>query len=204
MSQPTFTQPAIPAIPFPRRGQSSPTTNRRDRTLSPALQELADTLRDQGHSVHTASVQPSSTDDHRLARCAAQFVGQALTLSAAARSVRAHIRVYHSNGLLFLEVTQLRPRSFESAARHRSCRVVLKELSEWATGQGHLLSIRRGPRDQLRIALMVTSVPNDSDEPGRTLGGWASGSDTRSPSSQPCWAVTTGTTTRVPQIPKEA
>jgi hypothetical protein len=204
MSQPTLTERVFPAIPLPRGGQPPTTTNHRDPTLSPALQELADTLRDQGHSVHTASVQPSSTDDHQLARCAAHFVGQALALSEAACSVRAHIRVYHSNGLLFLEVTQLRPRSFESATRHRSCRDALNGLREWATTHGHVLSIRRGPRDQLRIALMVTFVPHDSRGHGNAISGPVPESRSRGPTSQPCRSITAGTTARFPRIPKEA
>lgn len=203
MNHPRLAERTVPEITFPR-GNLPPSTTNRDTTLSPALQELAHTLRDQGHSVHTASVHPSSTDDHRLAPCAAHFFGQALSLFEATQSVRAHIRVYHSNGLLFLEVTQLKPCSFESATRERAGRDALNELSEWAEGHGHLLSIRRGPRDQLRIALMVMSVPNDSDEHGNNIDGSVTWSRSRSPKSQPSRAIAASTTARLLQSPKEA
>jgi hypothetical protein len=204
MNQSKLAERTIPATPVPRGDLRPSTTNRRDPTLSPALQELADTLRDQGHSVHTASVHPSSIDDHQLAPCAAHFFGQALSLSEATQSVRAHIRVYHSNGLLFLEVTQLKPCTFESATRQRAGRDPLNELSEWAEGHGHLLSIRRGPRDQLRIALMVMSVPNDGDEHGNKINALVTGSRSRRPKSQPSQAIAASTTAHLLQNPKEA
>jgi hypothetical protein len=204
MNRPTLAERAMPEIPVPRDNLPPPTTNRRDPNLSPALQELADTLRDQGHSVHTASVHPPLVDDHQLASWAAHFFGQALSLSEATQSVRAHIRVYHSNGLLFLEATQLKPRSFESAARQRSGHDALNGLKEWAEGHGHLLSIRRGPRDQLRIALMIKSVTNDSDEHGNKINGSAAGFRSRGPKFQHVCAVAADTARRSPQNPKEA
>ena len=202
MSHPKLAQRTVPENTVPR-GESASTAYHRGRTLSPALEELADSLRARGHSVHTASVQPSSIDDQRLAPCAAHFFGQALGLSEATGSVRAHIRVYLSNGLLFLELTQLTPRSFESATRLRSGRDALNQLCNWATTHGHVLSIRRGPRDQLRLALMVVSAPNSSEEQGNTPNGLVKRSRSHRPKSQHSRAVAARTTGPLLQNPKE-
>ena len=156
MNQPRLAERATPETTAPRA--SAPPTNGRDTTLGPGLQQLADTLRAQGHSVHTASIHPPWTDDRQLASHAAYFFDQALKLSRATHSRRAHIRVYHSNTSLFLEVTQLRPNSFESATRLTSARDTLDQLNEWSRRHDHPLSIRRGPRDQLRIALLICAA----------------------------------------------
>jgi len=157
MSKPKLAERTVPAA---RAHRATPPfdTNGRETTLSPALEHLADTLRDQGHSVRTASMHPPWIDDHRLASDAAHFFDQALGLSGPAHSARAHIRLYHSKTLLFLQVTQLKPNSFESATRESSARDTLHELSEWSTCHGHPLSIGRGPRDQLRVDLTILSA----------------------------------------------
>jgi hypothetical protein len=165
MNQPRLAERSIPTTTPARLPR--PRINPRDASLGPALQHLADALRDRGHSVHTASVHPPSTDDDQLAADAAYFFDQALGLSDAASSRRAHIRVYRSNTLLFLEVTQLKPHSYDAATRHSATHDALHELNEWSRRRDRPLSIRRGPRDQLRIALLMPCDPAPGDDARR-------------------------------------
>lgn len=129
-----------------------------DTRVGPTLSELADALRDSGHAVRAEYANTPRREDQQLVGTAIHFFEQTLALSKATKSSHAYIRLYHSTDVLFLEVTQLRPKTFNLASHSTDAQHSIDELSRWAARNDHALSVRRGPRGQLKIALMVTSI----------------------------------------------
>jgi hypothetical protein len=129
------------------------------KLLRPSLADLADHLRDKGHVVYARCAHTPCHDTHQLVSTAAHFFEQALALSKGINSSHAYIRLEHSTQSLFLEVTQLAPESFNLVARDTAAHHTLDALNNWAIANNHLLSVRPGPRDQLRIAVTIAS-PN--------------------------------------------
>jgi hypothetical protein len=119
---------------------------------------LVDELRDSGHAV---------VDELGITTCrcgelvdrAARFVDAALAGTSPARSGRAYIRLSCSRGLLFVEVTDLRPGTFDAVMVDRAAMVALDELRAWAHDFAQKVSIERGPRDQFRVTLLLAPTP---------------------------------------------
>jgi hypothetical protein len=121
------------------------------------LTELTDALRDAGYVVHTRCAKACDHEPRDLVHTAEQFLGRALAPSDAIASGHAYVRVYRSTESLFLEVTQLMPESFRLAARDAAAQTTLDELHHWACAGDHVLSVRPGPRNQLRVAAMIAA-----------------------------------------------
>ena len=133
-----------------------PTTTAGTTTRSFAgLTELTDALRDAGYVVHTRCAKPCDHEPRHLVQTAEHFLRRALAPSDAIGSGHAYVRVYRSTESLFLEVTQLMPESFRLAARDPDAQTTLDELHHWACAGDHVLSVRPGPRNQLRVAAMI-------------------------------------------------
>jgi hypothetical protein len=151
------------ATPRPAMTRADAKTSR-----SATLSDLADALRDAGHIVHTRCATPCNYEPRHIVSTGEHFFERALALSELTASRHAHIRVYRSSESLFLEVTQLMPESFRLAARDRAVQDALDELDHWALTDHLALSVRRGPRNQLRVAVMIAAAP---DAPTRRAGG---------------------------------
>ncbi len=121
------------------------------------LTELTDALREAGYVVHARCAKPCDHEPRDLVRTAEQFLTRALTPSDAIGSGHAYVRVYRSTESLFLEVTQLMPESFRLAALDPDAQTTLDELHHWACAGAHVLSVRPGPRNQLRVAAMIAA-----------------------------------------------
>lgn len=151
---------------------TGPSTMRRNanKVLSPSLADLADRLRDNGHVVHARYANSLGRDSQQLVGAAQQFFERALALSRATETSHAYIRLYQSSQSLFLEVTQLTPRSFNAVAHSTDAQQTLEALDRWATANGHILSVRRGPRSQLRIAVMIGAPEASAFAQGLSAG----------------------------------
>jgi hypothetical protein len=147
---------ALPARHAPTDAPGTPAGA--EARLGPSLGDLADELRDRGHAVHAKYAGTRSHEDPELVGTAIHFVEQTLALSTVTKSRHAYIRLYHSTELLFLEVTPLRPRPVNPSSPDVDAQHAIDELNQWAVDHDHLLSVRRGPRGQLKIALMVKST----------------------------------------------
>jgi hypothetical protein len=159
---------AMPARHAPTDAPETPAWA--DARLDPSLGDLADELRDRGHAVHAKYAGTRSHEDHQLVGIAIQFIERTLALSTVTESRHAYIRLYHSTDLLFLEVTPLRPRPVNPCSPDTDAQHDLDELNRWAVDHDHLLSVRRGPRGQLKIALMVKSPDAATRTPALAAG----------------------------------
>jgi hypothetical protein len=129
---------------------------------STSLAALTAELQRAGHVVHARYADRRCGDDsRRVVGLAHHFLGLALALTEAAASNHAYIRLYQSRHSLFVEVTHLAPRSFHRVADDPDGQAALDALAEWACFGGHVLSVRRGPRGQLRIAAMIGTGGSD-------------------------------------------
>src|SRR5689334_739142 len=116
--------------------------------------ELAEELRDVGCAV---------VDDSGLSACkcrnllnrAAGFVDGALKLAGCPRSGHAYIRVSCAHQLVFIEVTHLGPGTFDAVTVDPVAVAALDALRTWTVGIGRSFSVERGPRDQLRISVVL-------------------------------------------------
>ena len=125
---------------------------------------LVDALREGGHAV---------ADELGISACrcgdlmdrAARFIDAVLT-SGGARSGRAYIRLSCSRGLLFVEVTHLRPGTFDALMGDDRAMNALEELRAWARVSAHALAIERGPRDQFRITVVLEPSSLMDSSPG--------------------------------------
>ena len=154
------------ADPRSRPTAAPSTTSAGTTTRSIAgITELAEALRDAGYIVHTRCAKPCDHEPRDLIRAAEHFLRRALAPSEAIASRHAYVRVYRSTESLFLEVTQLMPESFRLAARDSAAQSTLDELHRWARAGDHILSVRQGPRNQLRVAAMIAA---EKHRPGHT------------------------------------
>ena len=116
--------------------------------------ELAEELRDIGCAV---------VDDSGLSACkcgnllnrAAGFVDGALKLAGRPRSGHAYIRLSRAHQLVFIEVTLLGPGTFDAVTVDPVAVAALAALRTWTLGVGRSFSVERGPRDQLRISVVL-------------------------------------------------
>jgi hypothetical protein len=113
-----------------------------------------DGLRDEGHAV-VDELGISACECGDLMDAAVRFVDAALALAGCPSSGRAYIRFSCSRKLLFVEVTHLGPGTFNAVMADDTAMTALDELRAWARGSGRSLSIERGPRDQLRITVVL-------------------------------------------------
>ena len=113
-----------------------------------------DGLRAEGNAV-VDELGISACECGDLMDCAVRFVDAALALAGCPRSGRAYIRFSCSRKLLFVEVTHLGPGTFDAVMADDTAMIALDELRAWARGTGRSLTIERGPRDQLRITIVL-------------------------------------------------
>jgi hypothetical protein len=145
-----------------------------DRSGSP-LVVLAQQMHARGHAVHARSAPRHETGDPDLVRRAAEFLGQVL-IPPGGRSRHAYIRLYETVGSLFVEVTQLAPGSYDETTGRLGGQRMIDSVGRWAAANHHVLSVRRGPRDRLRIAVMLRRRCLERTEelvPGTPGGGLA-------------------------------
>ena len=93
---------------------------------------------------------------------AAGFVEAALMVADRARPGRAYIRLSCSEGLLLVQVTHLRPGTFDTLIVDDAAMIALDGLRAWAEDFGRALTIERGPRDQFRVTLIVEPGAEDA------------------------------------------
>ena len=114
---------------------------------------LVNGLRDSGHAV----VDELST---WTCRCgdpmerAAGFVEAALMVADRAPPGRAYIRLSVAQGLLLVEVTHLKPGTFDTLMVDDAAIIALEGLRAWAAEFGRGVTIERGPRDRFRVTLV--------------------------------------------------
>jgi hypothetical protein len=116
--------------------------------------ELAEELR---------AVRCAVVDDSGLSACkcgnlldrAAGFVDGALKLAGCPRSGHSYIRVSCAHQLVFIEVTHLRPGTFDALTIDPVAVAAVDALRTWTLGIGRSFSVERGPRDQLRISVVL-------------------------------------------------
>jgi hypothetical protein len=119
---------------------------------------LVDGLRASGHAV-VDELGISTCQCGELVDRAARFVDAALAPAGAARSGRAYIRLSCSRGVLFVEVTDLRPGTFDAVMADDTAMVAFAELRAWAQDVTQDLVLERGPRDQFRVTLLLGPAP---------------------------------------------
>jgi hypothetical protein len=125
-------------------------------TAAPSVADLAEALRAAGHVVHARWATTGDDASAPLVRSAEEFLERVLAFSEVTASKHAYIRLYRSTQSLFLEVTQLAPESFRVITQDPAAHDTFDSIRRWAATSGHALSVRRGPRSQLRIAVMIT------------------------------------------------
>jgi hypothetical protein len=129
--------------------------------MSNDLSALVNGLRDNGHAV----VDELSTWKDRRGdpmERAAGFVEAALMVADRARPGRAYIRLSVAHGLLLVEVTHLKPGTFDVLMADDAAIIALEGLRAWAAKLGRGLTIERGPRDQFRVTFVFEPAADHS------------------------------------------
>jgi len=114
---------------------------------------FVDGLRASGHAV-VDELGISTCRCAELVDRAARFVDAALAGVSSARSSRAYIRLSCSRGVLFVEITDLCPGTFDAVMVDDRAMVAFDELRAWAQDFEQDLVFERGPRDQFRVTLL--------------------------------------------------
>jgi len=121
-----------------------------DRISSALIEEL----REVGCAVVDESG-PSACKCGDVLDRAAAFVDAALRVAGRPTSGHAYIRLSCAQESLFVEVTHLGPGTFAAVAVDDAAGAALDELRTWARGTGRSVSVERGPRDQLRLSMVL-------------------------------------------------
>ena len=138
--------------------------------MNDSVLDLIDALRDSGHAVlHELGISAGECGD--LMDRAARFIDAALTVAGSPQSGRAYIRVSRSRGIVFVEVTHLRPGTFDALLSDDAVVKAIEELRAWARDLAQALTIERGPRDQFRITVLLEPPGSRADSyPAATPG----------------------------------
>jgi hypothetical protein len=128
--------------------------------------ELAEELRDVGCAVDDSCI--SACKCGKLLDRAAGFVDGALKLAGCPRSGHAYIRVSCAHQLAFVEVTHLGPGTFDALTVDEVAAAALDALRTWTLGIGRSFAVERGPRDQLRISVVLEPDADGQEAPSFT------------------------------------
>jgi hypothetical protein len=83
------------------------------------------------------------------------FAESALTVEGHPTSGNARLLVSDAKHHLSLEVTHRDDRAYDVVINDRSAMRALDDLRQWATRPGSTFLVERGPRDELRIDIVI-------------------------------------------------
>jgi hypothetical protein len=70
--------------------------------------------------------------------------------------------------VVFVEVTHLEPGTFDALTVDEDAATALDALRTWTLGIGRSFAVERGPRDQLRISVVLEPDADGQDAPSLT------------------------------------
>ena len=85
------------------------------------------------------------------------FAESALTIAGRPTSGNARLRMSEANHLLTLEITHREDRAFDVVLHDGSAMQALDDLRRWSTHAGCIFVAARGPRDELRVNIVLDS-----------------------------------------------
>jgi hypothetical protein len=94
-------------------------------------------------------------DSLELINRVTSFAESALTVAGHPTSGNARLRVSDAKHHLSLEVTHRDDRAYDVVIHDRSAMQALDDLRRWTTRAGSTFFVERGPRDELRIDIVI-------------------------------------------------